>query len=161
MLSIVISNKCLFVVTLLLMFILVNDAFAEADAEFRANCRMEIFDRKYGENATCWSCNIIFSLLSAFLKVAQILYDSILDICKLIIQLGGAVWIALFFLKSLGSMAAQDPMKIMDALFVFMFKWAFVYALLLAGIDELIGMVVSPILSIGFDIGTTFTSGVK
>lgn len=160
MLNNIISNKCLFVVTVLLMLFFINEAYAVADAEFIANCKMEIFDEKYGKDAPCWSCNIIFSLLSAFLNVAQILYDSILGICKLIIQLGGAIWIALFFLKSLGSMAAQDPMKIMDGLFMFMFKWAFVYALILAGLDELIGMVVSPILSIGFDIGTTFTKDV-
>ena len=160
MLKIVISNKCLFVVTLLLLIFFINEAFAAADAEFRAHCDISIFNRKY-DNGNCWSCGIIFSLLNAFLEVSKILYNSIKDISTLILRLGGAVWIAVFFLKSLGSMAAQDPMKIMDGLFVFMFKWAFVYAVVISGIDEIVGMIVSPILSVGFDIGTTFSKAVK
>ena len=87
------------------------------------------------------------------------MYDSFLTISELILQLGGAIWIAIYLLKSMGSMAAQDPMKVLDGMFTFMFKWALVYALIVAGIDELIGMIISPILSVGFDIGTTFTAG--
>ena len=161
MLNWIINNKWLFVVTLFLVLFFVDDVLALSDRDFAEKCNKDNFDKKYGENATCWSCNIIYSLLTAFLDVAEKLYGTILELCEVIVPLGGAIWIAVFFLKSLGSLAAQDPMKIMDGLFIFMFKWAFVYALLLAGIDELIGMVVSPILSIGFDIGTTFTSGVK
>lgn len=159
MLKLVVSNKYLFAITLLLLF--ADNAFADADAHFREHCRIELFDEKYSDNSPCWSCNIIFSLLTAFLNVSQLLYDSILNICKLVIQLGGAIWIATFFLKSLGSMAAQDPMKIMDGLFMFMVKWAFVYALIVAGLDEIIGLIVSPILSVGFDIGQTFVSSVS
>lgn len=159
MLKFIISNKWLFVVTLLLVLFFIDDAYAVADAEFRAHCRISLFNRKYGDNAPCWSCNIIFSLLTAFLNAAKIMYDSFLTISELILQLGGAIWLAIYLLKSMGSMAAQDPMKVLDGMFTFMFKWALIYALIVAGIDELIGMIISPILSVGFDIGTTFTAG--
>lgn len=156
----IISNKCLFVVILLLLLFFVNESFAAADEEFRAHCDISIFNKKY-DNGNCWSCGIIYSLLNAFLEVSKILYNSMKEISTLVLKLGGAIWIAVFFLKSLGSIAAQDPMKIMDGLFMFMFKWAFVYAIIISGIDEIVGMIISPILSVGFDIGTTFTSAVK
>lgn len=152
----ILSNKWLIVVTLLFVFY-ANDVWAD---KFSDNCQADIFREKY-ENAGCWSCNIISTLLNAFLTISQILFDSFVDLSEILIQVGGAIWIAVFFLKTLGSMSAQDPMKVMDALFLFMVKWAFVYALIIAGIDEIIGMIVNPILSIGFDIGMTFAAGVN
>ena len=160
MLKVILGNKCLLVVALLLLIFFVDDAFASADAHFREHCSIEKFNQKY-DNSSCWSCNIIFSLLNAFLHVSTLLYDGMKEISTLVLKLGGAIWIALFFLKSLGSLAAQDPMKVLDGLFLFMFKWAFIYALVISGIDEIVGMIISPILSVGFDIGSTFTSAVN
>lgn len=156
MIKVILSNKWLIVVTLLFI-LFADDVFA---SDFASKCKATIFRQKYAQ-AGCWSCNIISTLLSAFLTISQILFESFVDLSEILIQVGGAIWIAVFFLKTLGSMSAQDPMKVMDALFLFMVKWAFVYALIIAGIDEIIGMIVNPILSIGFDIGTTFTAGVN
>jgi hypothetical protein len=62
----------------------------------------------------------------------------------------------MYFLKSVSSFATQDPAKILDGLFSFMFKWAFAFTIVNMGIDSLVEEIVNPLLSIGMDIGTEF-----
>lgn len=157
-----ISNTLSSKKTLLLCgFVLFIVLFAESSFadDFSENCSSDKLNEKYGGDS-CWCCDIIHTLLSSFLGYIQYLYNDLLDLSEVILQVGGSIWIAVYLLKTLGSLGAQDSGKILDGLFIFMFKWSLVYILIVSGLDELVGKVVSPILSIGFDIGNTFTKGV-
>jgi hypothetical protein len=145
-------------------------SFAEDDDEKYQNCISDKIEESQTQTGTgtdadtgdgCWSCDIILQMMKATMLVTLAIYDPIQELCEVIIQFGGAIWLALYFLKALGSFAAQDPGKIMDGAMVFMFKWALVYGLIMAGISEIVGYIVNPILSIGFDIGTEFSNAVS
>lgn len=123
--------------------------------EYLQYCKAETFDKKY-EEAGCWSCDVIFSLMQSLTGTAGHLFFTMLELSQVILTLGAAIWLAVYFLKSLSSMAAQDPAKVIDGVLTFMFKWALVFALINLGINEVIDRIVNPILSIGFDIGTEF-----
>ncbi|MCM1323642.1 MAG: hypothetical protein NC218_05730 [Acetobacter sp.] len=134
-----------------------QSAFA-VDSEFLTYCVGEKFLEKYKE-AECWSCDIIKIMMNAMMTITEKLYQRIKELCLLILQIGGAIWLALYFMKSLGSFAAQDPAKIIDGALTFMFKWALIYAIILGGMDVIMDYIVNPILSIGFDVGAQFAKG--
>ncbi len=138
-------------------FICGNEAFA-VDSDYRTYCLGEVFDDK-NKLAECWSCDIIKILIKAMMTVTNKLYTQIREICIIILQLGGAIWLALYFMKSLSSFAAQDPAKIIDGALTFMFKWALIYAIIAGGMDVIMEYIVNPLLSIGFEVGTEFAKG--
>lgn len=146
-----------FTLVLALTFACCHSAYA-VDSEFADYCLGEVFLENYN-NAECWSCDIIKILIKAMMDVTESLYKEILKLCTLILQLGGAIWLALYFMKSLGSFATQDPAKVIDGALTFMFKWALIYAIIFGGMDVIMGYIVNPLLSIGFDVGMEFAKG--
>lgn len=140
-----------------LSFVCCNAAFA-VDSEFLEYCVGDVFLNKYKE-AECWSCDIIKILIRAMMEVTEKLYKEIKELCVIILQLGGAIWLALYFMKSLGSFATQDPAKVIDGALTFMFKWALIYAIIAGGMDVIMEYIVNPLLSIGFEVGMEFAGG--
>jgi hypothetical protein len=138
----------------LFTFVCCQIALAEADEEFLEYCNAETFNKEY--DGTCWSCAIVETLMKSTTAAVTALSSPILDLSKLVLFLGAAIWLAMYFLKSVSSFATQDPAKILDGLFTFMFKWAFAFTIINMGIDSLVEEIVNPLLSIGMDIGTEF-----
>lgn len=121
-------------------------------------CSSIIFKERYDAAASdCWSCNIIGAMFDGFKGVIVMLSEKIEPLCKIILTLGGAVWLAMYLLKSLGSFAVQNPGKVLDGLTVFLFKIALVYLIVIAGIDDVVDMIINPLLDIGMDIGRAFS----
>lgn len=120
-------------------------------------CSKEVFDKKYSDGG-CWSCAVINTVMRSMVSVIGAITTPMIELSKLILSLGGAIWLAIYFMKSLSSFAMQDPAKVIDGVVVFMFKWALVYTLIAAGIGEIVAQIVNPLLSIGMDIGQTFAS---
>ncbi len=147
-------NKCfLSFVTFVVVFLNYKYCFAAADAEYREYCLSDKFTGKY-ENAECWSCDVVTSLMVGMTNAASILGGTVLALSKELLLYFGAIWIAVYFLKSLGSFAKQDPGKILDGLFVFMFKWSIAYAMVYFGMEYITGYIVDPLIGLGVDIGT-------
>ena len=89
-------------------------------------------------------------------STATTLSEYTIDLGKIILLYGSAIWLALYFLKSLSSAAAQDPSRVIDGVITFMFKFAIAYTFISIGIGEIIEYIVNPILKIGIDIGMSF-----
>ena len=122
--------------------------------EYLKYCSPKKFTAMYNAAAqNCWACDIIGAMFSGFKGVIVLLAQKIEPLCKLILTLGGAVWLAMYLLKSLGSFAVQNPGKVLDGLAVFLVKLAFVYLIVMSGIDDIVDMIVNPLLDIGMDIG--------
>lgn len=147
------------VIVMFLLFIATN-VYADPDEDYLKYCKSDIFNTKYEEGG-CWSCDIISVIMRNMLAMITVLFDAMVELCELILVLGAAIWLAIYFLKSLGSFAAQDPAKVIDGALLFMFKWALIYALISAGIGEILKYMVSPLLSIGIDVGTIFSNGAR
>jgi len=116
---------------------------------------------KYSDTGNCWSCGIIEIIMQNMTSYANTLGGLVTELSKQVLLIGSAIWLAIFFLKSLSSPAQQDLSKVLDGAFTFMFKVALVYFLISGGVGGLVGDVVNPLLSIGVDAGTTFTSSVQ
>lgn len=116
-------------------------------------CSQAHFQEKYNsEEASCWPCTVIKALSNALFMSADKLIEPITELAKIVLLIGAAIWISMFFLKSVSSMAMQDSAKNMDGIFVFVFKVAFIYVLINGGIAEIIGWIIKPLLSIGMDV---------
>ena len=151
-------NKCfLSFVAFVLVFLNYKYCFAAADAEYLEFCVNEHFTQKY-ENAECWSCDVVTSLMAGMTSAASILGGTVLALSKELLLYFGAIWIAVYFLKSLGSFAKQDPSKMLDGLFVFMFKWSIAYAMIYFGMECIADYIVNPLIGLGVDIGTGITN---
>ena len=152
------SNKYIRgLVALLFVLLIASNCFAQADDEYLRHCVSDTI-KETSEDAGCWSCGIVFSLMQSLTKAAETLYGIISDISKTILIYFGAIWIAAYLLKSLGSFAAQTPGKVLDGLIGFMFKWALAYVTVAAGISAISEFIVSPLLDIGFTIGQQYAS---
>ena len=123
--------------------------------EYQEYCNVEKFNKKYeGADASCWSCDIITMMTDYMLSAANILSNASIELGKIILLIGAAIWLAMYFLKSLGSLTEQDPARVLDGAFTFMFKMALVYILLFnGGFLAIVDYIVNPILRIGSDIG--------
>ena len=110
------------------------------------------------DNAECWTCDVVFSLMQSLTGAAETLYGLIQSISLTILLYGGAIWIACYFLKALGSFASQDPAKILDGLIGFMFKWALAYVTVSFGLDTISLYIIDPLLDIGYSIGSVFSA---
>lgn len=128
--------------------------------EYQRYCNVEEFRRRYeGDQATCWSCSIISEMTDTMLSAANVLSNATINLGKVILLIGAAIWLAMYFLKSLGSLTEQDPARVLDGAFTFMFKMALVYILLYnGGFLAILDYIVNPILQIGWDIGTELNS---
>lgn len=124
--------------------------------EYTKACNVEKYNELYSEG--CWSCDIIQVLMRSMTTAADTLGGLVSSLGMSVLLVGAAIWLAIYFLKSLASPAQQDVSKILDGAFTFMFKVALVYLLISGGVGGLVGQVVNPLLSIGVDVGTTFTS---
>lgn len=116
------------------------------------HCGADKFDEKYStEEAKTWPVKVVKALNDALYTAANNIVGSIINLSKSILLLGAAIWLAMYFLKSVSSMATQDAAKILDGAFSFILKVAFVYVLINGGLDNIISWIVTPLLGIGYD----------
>lgn len=126
-----------------------------SDSAYREACDIEKIEAKYSASE-CWSCDIIKILIEKMSSVIVAISGAPIVLGETILLWGSAVWLAAYFLKSVGALAAQDPSKVLDGAFIFMFKVAFVYVLLHEfGFEYLVDNIVNPVLEIGMEIGTS------
>lgn len=122
-------------------------------------CGKEHFNEKYSAASTnCWSCNLIHQLMDVMTSTANTLSKNTQELGLLILLWGSALWLAAYFVRSLGSMTAQDPSKVLDGAITFMFKVAIIYILVDLGLPEIVDKIVNPLLSIGIDIGSDLSN---
>ena len=158
-----ISHRRMIIFSLCFFIVLFASFSAEAialesysDSDYHEACNIENINAKYSASA-CWSCDIIHLMADKMSRVVVAISAAPILLGETILLWGAALWLAVYFLKSVGAFAAQDPAKVLDGAFKFMFKVAFVYVLIHnLGFETIVDYIVNPILKIGMDIGITF-----
>lgn len=136
-----------------------EDPCAELSDEdkYLCYCDAAAIQKKY-DDAGCWACDVVLTLMMSMTHVADTVYSAIDALARIILGGGACIWIAVYFLKALGSFATQDPAKIIDGFLTFCFKIALVYVMIDSGINVMIEYIVNPLLSIGYDIGGAYSA---
>lgn len=154
---------CRFIFVFSLVFSVLTPSFGNAALlefgdtyshdEYLSYCGKDAFEAKYNDEAAkCWPCQVVKALTKALFMGVNRIIDNVYELSELILLLGAAIWLSMYFLKSLSSMAMQDSAKNLNGIFVFMFKVAFMFVLIKFGISEIILWIVKPLLSIGMDV---------
>ena len=105
--------------------------------------------------STCYSCEIVETLVSAFTKAAAKAYQVSREAGNAILVLGMILWIAFFVLKNISAFTTVEPMKMLQDLLVQLFKIFLAFVIINSGIPTILHYSLEPIMNAGTDIGST------
>ena len=118
-----------------------------------SNSACEIGRMKAKYQTTCYSCLVVKTLLSEFMKIGDKTYSLCRDAAVKILFLCSALWLAFFVLKNVSSFTSIEPANFVNQLFSQLFKIVVAYAIIVSGADTFITYVVNPIMDAGADYG--------
>ncbi len=114
-------------------------------------CNIPTMQNMY--QSSCYSCRIILTLITTFMNACGKVYDLTRDAGSKILVIGSMLWLAVFALKLVSSLTNQEPMSIVNDLFIFMFKVAAAYITINVGIGAIVDLFINPLLGAGADYG--------
>ena len=139
----------------------INDQKSERVCDTSGNCKTvrdsnatcEIGRMKLKYQTNCYSCLVVKTLLSEFMKIGEKTYSLCRDAAVKILFLCSALWIAFFVLKNVSSLTSIEPASFVNQLLSQLFKIVVAYAIIVSGADTFITYVVNPIMDAGADYG--------
>ena len=139
----------------------INDQKSERVCDTSGNCKIvresnatcEIGRMKLKYQTNCYSCLVVKTLLSEFMKIGDKTYSLCRDAAVKILFLCSALWIAFFVLKNVSSLTSIEPASFVNQLLSQLFKIVVAYAIIVSGADTFITYVVNPIMDAGADYG--------
>lgn len=139
----------------------INDQKSERVCDTSGNCKIvrdsnatcEIGRMKLRYQTNCYSCLVVKTLLSEFMKIGDKTYSLCRDAAVKILFLCSALWIAFFVLKNVSSLTSIEPASFVNQLLSQLFKIVVAYAIIVSGADTFITYVVNPIMDAGADYG--------
>lgn len=120
------------------------------------NCITENLMAMYA--ATCYSCEIVETLASAFIRASAKAYQVARQAGNAILVLGMILWIGLFVLKNISSFSTVEPMKMIQDLMVQLFKVYIAFVIVNSGIPTILHYTMEPIILAGTDWGDAIIS---
>lgn len=106
-------------------------------------------------SSTCYSCEIVEILASAFIRAAAKAYDVSKEAGNAILVVGMILWIGIFVLKNISSFSTVEPMKMLQDLMLQLFKILVAFVILNSGIPTILHYTMEPIMLAGTDFGNT------
>lgn len=115
------------------------------------NCVTENLMAMY--SSTCYSCEIVSTLTSAFIRAAAKAYEVSRQAGNVILVVGMILWIAFFVLKNISSFTTVEPMKMLQDLLIQLFKIFIAFVIVNSGIPTILHYTLEPIMLAGTDFG--------
>lgn len=112
-------------------------------------CVMDNIKSMYTKS--CYSCEIVETLASAFIKGAAKAYDVSREAANVVLTVGIMLWLAWFVLKNISSFTSVEPMKMLQDLFVQLFKVLVAFTIINSGIDTILHYTLEPLMLAGTD----------
>lgn len=117
-----------------------------------SNCVTENFKAMY--TSTCYSCEIVEILSSAFIKAAAKAYQVSREAGNAILVVGMILWVAFFVLKNISAFTTVEPMKMLQDLLIQLFKLLLAFVIVNAGIPTILHYTLEPIMNAGTDFAS-------
>lgn len=121
-------------------------------------CIVSNFAEKYSK---CYACEVIRTLASVFISVAGQAYTVSRDAANVILWVAAVLWLAGFGLKNVSSFAAIEPMKMLQDLFVQLFKIILAFVIINSGLQTILHYSLEPIMNAGTDFASAITMSVQ
>lgn len=116
------------------------------------NCIVDNLIAQY--ESVCYSCIIVETLISAFIKAGSVAYDVSRQAANVILIIATILWLAMYVLKNVSSFTAVEPMKMLQDIFIQLFKVMVAFVVVNAGISTILDYTMVPIITAGTDLGT-------
>lgn len=116
-----------------------------------SGCNVADMQKKY--QSSCYSCLILNVLITTFMDACAKLYDLTREAAVKIMAIAALFWLASFAIKNVSSFTAVEPMKIVNDLLVFFFKFGSAYIVINSGIGAIVDLLINPVLVAGADYG--------
>lgn len=104
----------------------------------------------------CWSCLVVKNLTSAFLSAASKAYGLSQRAGITLLWIGVTLWLLMWALKNVSSLAQVEPGNILNELIKFMFKVGLSYWFIMGGLPMVRNYFISPIMGFGASIAQQF-----
>ncbi len=104
----------------------------------------------------CWSCLVVEKLTSAFLTAAKQAYGLSQRAGITLLWIGVVMWLLMWALKNVSSLAQVDPGNILNELIKFMFKVGLAYWFIVGGLPMVRNYFIGPIMGVGASIAQQF-----
>lgn len=101
--------------------------------------------------STCYSCEIVETLSSAFIKAGAKAYDVSKDAANAILVVGMIIWIAIFVLKNISAFTTVEPRKMIQDLMFMLFKIYVAFVIVNSGIPTILHYTMEPLMIAGTD----------
>ena len=116
------------------------------------NCITENLMAMY--SATCYSCEIVEILASAFIRASAKAYQVSREAGNAILVVGFVLWVCFFVLKNISSFTTVEPMKMIQDLLIQLFKVFLAFVIVNSGIPTILHYTMEPIMLAGTDFGS-------
>lgn len=104
----------------------------------------------------CWSCLVVERLVSAFLTAASKAYGLAQKAGLTVLFIGTIMWVLMWGLKNVSSLAQVDPSNILSDLFKMLFRIMLAYFFIMAGLKVVSTYFINPIMGTGAVIAQQF-----
>lgn len=143
---------------ILCMTVCVFCLFPELAYAVKEKCEVQKFEKEYLN--TCYSCDIVTTLTSAFLKAGAVAYEVSRSAANVVLIVVTSIWVAIFVLQNVSSFSTVEPMEMLQALFVQFFKVIVAFVIINAGISTILHYTLEPIMLAGTDFGNAIMTNV-
>lgn len=114
----------------------------------------QILRDKY--HSGCWSCLVVEKLTSAFLTAAKSAYGLAQRAGITLLWIGVVMWLLMWALKNVSSLAQVEPGNILNELIKFMFKVGLAYWFIMGGLPMVKNYFITPIMGFGATVAQQF-----
>ena len=114
----------------------------------------EFLRQKY--HSGCWSCLVVEKLSSAFLTAAKSAYGLSQRAGITLLWIGVTMWLLMWALKNVSSLAQVEPGNILNELIKFLFKVGLAYWFIVSGLPMVKNYFIGPIMGFGASVAQQF-----
>lgn len=115
---------------------------------------IKFLEAKY--QSGCWSCLVVEKLSSAFLTAAKSAYGLSQRAGITLLWIGVTMWLLMWALKNVSSLAQVEPGNILNELIKFLFKVGLAYWFIVSGLPMVKNYFIGPIMGFGASVAQQF-----
>lgn len=109
--------------------------------------------------SSCFGCEIVETLASAFVKAAAKAYNVAREAANAILIVATMIWVAIFVLKNISSFATVEPRQMIQQLLIQGFKVLLAFVIINSGIQTILHYTLEPIMLFGTDFADAIMEG--
>lgn len=130
-------------------------ALSSANSVVSETCPSSEFLRaKY--QSGCWSCLVVEKLSSSFLTAAKSAYGLSQRAGITLLWIGAVMWLLMWALKNVSSLAQVEPGNILNELIKFLFKVGLAYWFIMGGLPMVKNYFIGPIMGFGASVAQQY-----